>query len=389
MSAGAVAPEMEKDAVEQAQGAPTKRRRWWRRAQVGLAIGVLGAAAWFMAAQFRTLEAAAQRLSRLDLRWVAVAVGAEASSMVAFAGLQRRLLRAAGSSVPLSAMTGLTLASNSIDATFPGGVAWAAAWLFSRLGRFGVDRFQRVWVFLVAGGVSSFALFLVVGSGVELAGSQGPVASLRWLVLLLALIPAVAVVLEAYRSSRFVSWLAGAVTKVVRDDVPGGRRLASLVARTFRRFTAVELRPLGWLEVLALGLANWLLDCLVLVACLEALHVSVPWRALLVIYGLTQISAAFPITPGGIGVVAGSLGALLHAYGLSGVEALSVVILYRILTFYVLVPLGWAVFGALELRSRYHRSEVPAAQEGAAVAIDTETCEPRSSRSVVPAPPSG
>ena len=47
-----------------------------------------------------------------------------------------------------------------------------------------------------------------------------------------------------------------------------------------REFARVSLRPSGWATVLALALAlaNWLLDALVLVAALAAVHVTVPWR---------------------------------------------------------------------------------------------------------------
>jgi putative heme transporter len=327
---------------------------WWRRLRLAVAAGVLGAAVWFMVAQFQELESAARQLTHVRAGWMALAVAAEAGSMLAFALLQRRLLRASGTKVALLPMTAVTLASNAIDATFPGGVAWAAAWLFNQLGRWGVDRFRRVWMFLVAGGVSSFALFIVVGSGVELAGPHGPVASLRWLVFLLALIPVVALVLELFRDTGTVAALRTWAVRHLDRDVPGGRRILRLICSLVERFTAVRLRPLGWIEVLALALANWLLDCVVVVAALEALDVHVPWSAILVIYGLTQISAAFPLTPGGIGVVAGSLGALLSAYGVPTVDALSTVILYRILTFYILVPMGWGVFGILELRARHH-----------------------------------
>jgi hypothetical protein len=48
-----------------------------------------------------------------------------------------------------------------------------------------------------------------------------------------------------------------------------------------------------------------------LVACILAFGGGVPWRGVLVAYGLTQLAASLPITPGGIGVVEASLAALL------------------------------------------------------------------------------
>lgn len=335
---------------------------WWKRVRLWLAAAVLAGAVAFMVFRFQELEAAGRRLTHVEAGWLLIAVLAEAGSIVAFACLQRRLLKATGSRVPLGRMTAVTLASNSINATFPGGVAWAAAWLWSQLGRWGVDRFRRVWVFLVAGGVSSFALFIVVASGVELAGPHGPVAGLRWLVFLLALIPIIALILEVFHRTRPVQALRAWAIGVLGRDVPGGQHMVRGIGSLVERFTAVRLRPLGWIEVLLLALANWLLDCVVVIAALQALRVPVPWSAILIIYGLTQISASIPLTPGGIGIVAGSLGALLHAYGVASTSALSVVILYRILTFYFLVPLGWAVFGILEFMSRHRHASQPSTE---------------------------
>ena len=88
-------------------------------------------------------------------------------------------------------------------------------------------------------------------------------------------------------------------------------------------------------------MVNWLCDCLCLLACTEALGVPVPWRGILVIYGLTQVAASLPITPGGIGVVEGSMTALLIAYGVHPTSGRGRgPLLYRIISFWGLAPIG-------------------------------------------------
>ena len=77
-----------------------------------------------------------------------------------------------------------------------------------------------------------------------------------------------------------------------------------------------------------------------------------PWRAIVVIYGLTQVAASLPITPGGLGVVEASLAALLVAYGEKPMSALAVVLLYRIVSFWGLVPIGWVTWFGIELAYR-------------------------------------
>jgi uncharacterized membrane protein YbhN (UPF0104 family) len=321
-------------------------------------VALAGAAIALMAFHGTDFTSAAARLRDVGPAWILAAVLAEAASLVAFAALQRRLLRAGGAELPWSSVVAITSAGNALDATLPVGIAWAAAWLFEQYGRRGVRPFVRLWFFLVAGGVSSFALFVVVALGLELAGSRGPVSFLRWPVLFLAAIPVVFFVLELTRATatsghilRFFECL-GLRSRRMRI----GRRLH----RVLTDFSRVRLGSSGWLTVFTLALANWLLDAAVLATCLEALGVRLDWRYLLIVYGLTQITAAIPVTPGGVGIVVGSLTGLLVAYGAPLTAALSAVLLYRLVTFWVLVPIGWCIWGYLEVRS-HHR---PARYEG-------------------------
>jgi uncharacterized protein (TIRG00374 family) len=54
-----------------------------------------------------------------------------------------------------------------------------------------------------------------------------------------------------------------------------------------------------------------------------------------------------PFTPGGLGVVEGSLTVALVAYGGSTQSALSAVLLYRLISFWGLLPAGAACYAAL------------------------------------------
>lgn len=315
---------------------------------------VLGGVAVLAAVQHRSeLAAAGAMLSRLEWRWVAVAVAAEIASMVVFARLQRWLLRAGGVDVELAPMVGITLAGNAMAMSLPGGAAWSATWAFGQLRRRGANRTLAAWVVLVAGALASFAVFVLVAVGSWVAGGRGPVAGLRWLAGVLAAIPVVVALgwSLARRSRTFGrvlsrAWQAAAGRSAVIAQV--GR----LGRRTVDNLGLVRPGPVGWAEAFGLALSNWLYDAVVLVAALEALRVPIPWRGILVVYGLTQVSASLPVTPGGLGVVEGSMAALLIAYGVHAPEAFATVLLYRIISFWGLVPVGWAAFLGLEWAGR-------------------------------------
>ncbi|MGE5292186.1 MAG: lysylphosphatidylglycerol synthase transmembrane domain-containing protein, partial [Micromonosporaceae bacterium] len=335
-----------------------------------LSAAVLAAGGYFVAVHARDLRAASHQLAGLRWPWICAAVLCEAGSMLVLARLQRRLLRAGGARLGIRTMLGVTVAANAMDATLPGGVAWSAAWVFNQLSRHGVPRPQRVWMFLAAGAVSSFTLFAVVATGVEIAGGTGPMSGLRIPALILAAVPVAGAGWQLLRRA----------PRVRRGLRAAGRRLAarSLLARRMQRvlggfssrLTAVRLAPGAWADALAMGLANWLLDAAVLVAVLQALAIHVPWRAILVIYGVTQVAGSLPVTPGGLGVVEGSLAGLLAAYGTGGGQALAVVMAYRVVSFWVMVPAGWLVWLHLSFwRPRRGSARAENVRNGAAAGV--------------------
>jgi len=209
-------------------------------------------------------------------------------------------------------------------------------------------------VLLVAGALSSFAVFVILAVGAWVAGSRGPVSSLRWLAAGLAAIPLlVAAGWYLARRSNRVRRIFSSSWSAMARRVPPAAALGRLVRKTLDSFEMVHPGILGWAEAFGLAMANWLFDCLCLLACTEALGVPVPWRGILVIYGLTQVAASLPITPGGIGVVEGSMTALLIAYGVHPTGAVAVVLLYRIVSFWGLAPIGWTAWAGLELALRH------------------------------------
>lgn len=289
----------------------------------------------------------------LSGEWLALAVSVEGCSMVVFAALQRWLLQAGGVRVPAGAMIEITLAGNALSTSLPGGVAWSATWAFGQLRRRGADRFLSAWVLLVAGALSFFALFVILVVGIWVAGGYGPAANLRPLAAGLAAVPVIVAAgyylaghLPVFDKALAVLWA------VTGARVPGAASAGHVVGNLTQRLRAVHPGPAGWAAAFTLALSNWLCDLVCLIGCALALGVGVPWRGVLVVYGLTQVAASLPVTPGGLGVVEGSMTALLVAYGLRGSSALAVVVLYRLVSFWAVAPVGWVTWFAIDLAER-------------------------------------
>jgi uncharacterized membrane protein YbhN (UPF0104 family) len=95
--------------------------------------------------------------------------------------------------------------------------------------------------------------------------------------------------------------------------------------------------------------ANWLLDAAALEVFVRAFGHWVNPDGLLVAYGLANVLAVLPITPGGLGVVEATLTSLLVGFGTSrGVAALGVVA-YRLINFWLPIPLGGLTYLSLQV----------------------------------------
>jgi uncharacterized membrane protein YbhN (UPF0104 family) len=135
-------------------------------------------------------------------------------------------------------------------------------------------------------------------------------------------------------------------------------RFTSLLERLAQRFAVLMedkvllARAVGW------AAANWLLDAASLWVFVAAFgHVISPID-LLMAYGLAYILAAIPITPGGLGVVEFVLVTMLAGFGLTDGQALSAVLAYRAVNFWLPIPFGGLAYASLELEHRSVRHRV-------------------------------
>jgi uncharacterized membrane protein YbhN (UPF0104 family) len=96
--------------------------------------------------------------------------------------------------------------------------------------------------------------------------------------------------------------------------------------------------------LLVLGFLNWLFDAAVLFAALAAMGQTIPVRGVVVAYTLGQLVSAIPILPGGGGTIEATMSAGLILAGGTGAAVIAAVLLYRIVSAWALVPLGWGLW---------------------------------------------
>ena len=102
---------------------------------------------------------------------------------------------------------------------------------------------------------------------------------------------------------------------------------------------------------------------------------------LIVAFGLANVLAAIPITPGGLGVVEAVLTPTLVGFGLTKDTATVGVLAYRFVQFWLPIPLGGLAYASLKLGSLGRRRRLDAVRDLAA-----ETASRRTSGSGIRSP---
>lgn len=114
--------------------------------------------------------------------------------------------------------------------------------------------------------------------------------------------------------------------------------------------------------------ANWILDAAALWVFLRAFGHSMNPINLIVAYGVTGVLAAIPITPGGLGVVETALPALLVTFGAPVGAAGAAVLAWRLVQFWLPIPLGGISYASLKLGPLGRRRRLAAVRTLAAEA---------------------
>ena len=103
-------------------------------------------------------------------------------------------------------------------------------------------------------------------------------------------------------------------------------------------FRVVLLRGIAW------AAANWMFDAGALWVFLAAFGQRVQIDSLLVAFGIANVLAVIPITPGGLGVIELALIAGLDTSQVPHSQVVAAVLLFRLLTYVVPIPFGLATY---------------------------------------------
>ena len=141
--------------------------------------------------------------------------------------------------------------------------------------------------------------------------------------------------------------------------------MEQLVQRLANRVRALGADRHLLRQAVSWAAANWLLDAASLWAFLAAYgHITRPID-LFVAYGVANVLAAVPLTPGGLGIVEAVAATSLTGFGVPAAIAWLGVISWRLFNFWLPIPVGAGAYLSLRVRQQARALESTEMRSGA------------------------
>ncbi len=304
---------------------------------------------YFVLPQFASARPAIHLLAEVNPFIVVFAVLCEVAAIGSYVELTRTVL------FPFAPSHYNTLRVNlaglAIGHVVPGGTAPAGALSYRIFNEMGVPKETNAFGLAAQGSGSAVVLNLIFWAALVISiplDGFNPAygfAALAGVFLLLAFFGTILLITRGQRRADI--WLRAAARRIPSLNPD---RISELLKKVADRITLLinNRRTLWWAFTWA-GL-NWLFDAACLWVFVWSFGTVISPIDLLVAYGLANIFAAIPLTPAGLGVVEGVLIATLVGFGVPHSQAILAVLAYRLVNFWIPIPVGGLAYASLQWR---------------------------------------
>jgi uncharacterized protein (TIRG00374 family) len=302
----------------------------------------------FVVPQIGGARKALSVLGSLNPILIAIAIVLETAAFVSYARLTQ-LLIPADNRPGLGVSFGTVMASTGISHVVPGGIATTGAVNYRLLGDAGVPADELGFALgtqaIGSAVVLNVLLWAALVVSIPTSGFQPIYATAAAVGAVVIVVFAIGVMTmlrgrEAFASR--VAHVAGRVPKLSEQSVEETMlKLADQVSGLADDRDRLRL-------VIGFAGANWLLDAAALWVMLSAFGHRPGVVGLLVAYGLANVMAAIPVSPGGLGVIEAVLIPTLVGFGTPRAEAAIGVVAYRVINFWLPIPVGAVSYVAVE-----------------------------------------
>jgi putative heme transporter len=304
-----------------------------------------------------TVSQSVRVVGRAEWGWLLAAGAFELLSMMAFARTQRIVLRAAGVRASIPSMAATALAGNAISVSLPLiGPGAGSVFSYGRFRQVAHDPAPAGWSLLISGLISNLVWVLLIAIGATVSGN--PAATFSGLIGGAGIVAAAIIGVLALRRPRSRNFVLRWGVRLVRiSQRSRGRPVGDpedVAQHALDTLSAFRMRPREWFQTVGLSWVNWLTSVGCLVASILTIGASVPWTKVILIYCAGATASSVNLTPGGLGVTEAVLTAGFVSSGLRPAEALGSVLVFRLVSFWLVALFGWIIY------SRLHRNKARA-----------------------------
>jgi len=288
-------------------------------------------------------------LSKVRPSLLVLGLGLEFSALFAYSLLTHAALGDSRHSISIWRLFRIQLSTKSVSEVLPAGSAASSALGFKLLTSSGVPGPDAGFALATAGLGSAVVLNLILwvgliasipGRGVNAA--YGSAALVGVILMLVATGLVVGLIDGQGRAERTIKWFAVKL-RTDPDNAADVLRQLGFRLQGLAREPGLKERVFVW------ALLNWLLDMAALWVFLLAFGAHVDLRGLIVAFGLANIMAVVPITPGGLGIVEGIYIPTLVGFSLTRSVATVGVLSYRIAQYWMPLIVGAIVYLSLRV----------------------------------------
>jgi putative heme transporter len=329
---------------------PTRRFTMPREIRIILSLGCLVFVfEYLVVPQFASARRSLHLLSQLNPLLVTLAVLLEIAAIYAYVELTRAVLFP--HAPPRFTILRVNLAGLAIGHVVPGGAAPSGALAYRIFSELKVPKDTSAFGLAAQGAGSAVVLNIIfwfaLVISVPLNGFNPGYgfAALAGVFLLLAFFGTVMLITRGQRHADI--WLRAAARRLPAINPDKVSEILDKVASRINLL--ISSRRTLWSAFLWASL-NWLLDAACLWVFIWSFGTVISPIDLLVAYGLANVLAAIPVTPAGLGVVEGVLIPTLVGFGVPHSQAILAVLAYRLVNFWIPIPIGGVAYASLQFR---------------------------------------
>jgi hypothetical protein len=287
-------------------------------------------------------------LSEVNVAFLALAVVLEAAALFVYAILTGTLLRDAAP--PIGTLFRIDLATTAVAHVIPGGTAGSASLGYRLFTSNGVTGSDAAFAMATQGMGSAVVLNVMLWIALVISI---PFAGVHFIYVIVALFGMLAILAFSAlvylftrgedSAVRVVRRIAHHIPKMDEDNAIAGITRIGDSLRVLGRDRHQLKVAISWAAL------NWLLDAACLYAFLAAFHAYVDPFELFAAYGIANVLAVIPITPGGLGFVESVAITLITSFGPTKSVSTLAVLGWRLVNFWLPIPIGAATYTSLRL----------------------------------------